>query len=503
MPIVSRRAFIGSAMAAVVAAPLPRPARAGAGYDVVVYGATPGGIAAAYAAAQLGKQVALIYGPDDFGGMCANGLSRTDLDTTAVIGGFPKLFFAEVSARLGLKPQVNLLPDAARAVFASLVSEAGVETIPSGLLQTVAKDGSRIAGLTLDTGNTIAGSVFVDASYAGDLLKLSGIPWTYGREATSKYDELFAGWGNAPLSIEIPDYGSTLPAGLFDYPKDMVAGAADTRVQAYCFRLCLSDDASNTVPWAPPPGYDADEFVLGLAMLSRGEIFQPSTLFDHYFDLNFDILGASLNYPLADPARRRRIWQEHYRRQAGQLYFFATDPRVPASYRDTINLYGLAKDQFVTSRNWPKQLYIRECIRMIGTQVMIEPDVRQNIEKPDSIGMGDYGLDAHFTGAYRSSPHVAVLEGNVASGSGHETQPYQIPYGSLHGSHHQCCNLLVPVCASFSHVAYASFRMEIQYMIAGQAAGTAAALAPNGDVTRADIPSLQSELLKQGAILSL
>jgi len=490
-------------LVAGAAASWVRPALAASRFDVCVYGATPSGIAASYAAAREGARVVLIYGPAAFGGMCANGLGRTDHDSLAVIGGFAKTFFAKASKAAGVPDTIRILPRKASEAFKSMIKEAGVALLPAGLLNQVQRSGTRITALQLDSGEVISAKTFIDASYEGDLLKMSGAPWTYGRESRAQYGESFAGWGAYPVIDAVPD---TLKGrhlyGVSAYPDGIKVGDADLRTQAYGFRLCLSNEPANSVRWSKPKFYNPDDFLLDMSRIERNSVFRPGQIYDNYFDANFDTLQLSKYFPTGNQSLRHRLWENHYNHQAGFFYFIATDPRAPKLYQESVNQYGLAADQFVDSGNWPRQLYIRECIRLVGQHVMTQADVKENITKADSIAMGAYSLDCHDTGAYALSDGNVLFEGNLGDDGAVETQPYQISYRSLHAKREACSNLLVSVCVSASHVAYSSMRIEVTYMAMGEAAGCAAALS-EGDVTRVDVPTLQNKLRSYGAVLSL
>jgi hypothetical protein len=293
-------------------------------------------------------------------------------------------------------------------------------------------------------------------------------------------------------------------------------GAGDQKVQSYNFRLILTDNPANRLPWSEPKGYDGKRFALLALYLQQWkehkgkepafrDVANPVMIPHHEADFNnngafsTDYLGKSWAYPDASYAERRRIWDDHMLYTQSFFWFLASDPRVPASLRDEVNTWGRAKDEFVDNGNWPTQLYVREGRRMIGLYVMRQDDLQTDRTKPDSIAMGSYNSDSH------NVQRVALPDGSVRNEGDVQVavRPYEIPFGTMIPKRQQTENLLVPVCLSASHVAYSSVRMEPQYMMIGQAAGDTAVLAIRSGkpVAGVDITQLQQLLHAQGAIL--
>jgi hypothetical protein len=183
----------------------------------------------------------------------------------------------------------------------------------------------------------------------------------------------------------------------------------------------------------------------------------------------------------------------------GFFYFLANDARVPESLREETNRWGLPKDEFLDTDHWPHQLYIREARRMVSDFVMTQKDVQTDVTKPDPIGMGSYNSDSHNVQRVLKPDGTVENEGDMEV----PVRPYQIPYRVITPRRTETANLLVPVCFSASHVAYSSLRMEPQYMILGQAAGLAAALAVRSqkNVQDIDVALLVSRLKKQGVVM--
>ena len=231
-------------------------------------------------------------------------------------------------------------------------------------------------------------------------------------------------------------------------------------------------------------------------LLIRADLPHQKADFNNRGPFSTDYIGASYDYPDGSYATRARIWREHVLYTKGLLYFLSHDRRIPASIRDSMNLWGLAKDEFVDNRNWPYQLYIREGRRMVGDFVMTQKDLQTELTKSDAIAMGSYNSDSHNVQRFMQDDGSAQNEGNMEV----PVQPYQIPYRVLLPKRSEATNLLVSVPFSASHVVYSSMRMEPQYMMIGQAAGVAASLALRHGVGvhDGDVAELRRILKSQG-----
>jgi hypothetical protein len=295
---------------------------------------------------------------------------------------------------------------------------------------------------------------------------------------------------------------SAQPPGVF--------GEGDQRVQAYCFRMCLTDHAANRIPFAKPAGYDPKQYELLARVYAAGwtETFGKfDPIPNHKTDTNnhgpfsTDNIGMNYDYPEASYERRRQIIQEHETYQKGWLYFITTDPRVPKDVQAKMRTYGLPKDEFKDNGGWPHQIYVREARRMIGAYVMTENELRKKKPTPDSVGMGSYTIDSHNVQRYITPEGYVQNEGDIGVSTG---GPYEIAYGSLVPKRGQADNLLVPVCLSSTHIAFGSIRMEPVFMILGQSAATAAVMAIDAKIAVQDVPyaKLKERLLKDGQILT-
>lgn len=495
-------------------------------FDLVVYGATPSGVTTAIAAAREGLHVALVDPGHHVGGMVSGGLSSSDMGREEVIGGMAREFFERVGHYYGEAIEWRFEPHVAEEVFNEMLREAKVTTILDQRLREktgVTKSENRIVAITLESGEMLRASVFADTTYEGDLMGQAGVTYTWGRESASEYGESYAGVRGRQrpdhhFNVRVSPYaadGSLLPEVSLG-PKGRM-GQGDKKVQAYGFRMCLTNDRDNEVPYPKPDNYNPYRYELLKRLIvalteAKGrppvmrELMIMSPLKGNKFDVNSfggfstDYIGASWGYPTADYKRQAEIWKDHYNYDAGFFYFLANDPSVPAPLRNEVNEYGLAKDEFIDNHNWPYQLYIREGRRMVGQYVMTQNDIQHDLTKPDSIGMGSYPSDSHHMQRVPTPGGEVENEGEMSEA----TEPYQIPYRMILPKNGETDNLLVPVCFSASHVAYSTIRMEPQYMIIGQAAGVAAAIAvrrslPVGEIP---IPELKKRLLEEGAVLS-
>ena len=498
-------------------------------YDLLVYGGTAGGVITAVSAAREGLRVILLEPAHHLGGMATGGLSRTDFGHKEVIGGYALEFYW----RVGLKYEMNRFsnevawfyePHVGEQVFTEMLRDAHVEVLFAKRLREqggLSRNGTTIVSVTTEDGTVYRARAFADCTYEGDLMAQAGVQYTWGREASTQYGESLAGVRDrtplhqflVPISARDAD-GNLLPE-ISDKPKGET-GAADKKVQSYNFRMILTDDPANRIAFPKPPGYDPHRYELLALLLAarakqlgRAQVLHEVTLIapipNHKADFNnqgpfsTDYIGASWDYPNASYARRKEIWQAHIDYTKGFFYFLAHDPRVPKTLQTEVNEWGLAKDEFRDTENWPNQLYIREARRMVSDFVMTQKDVQTELSKPDAIGMGSYNSDSHNVQRIVNAAGDVENEGDMQV----SVKPYQIPYRVMIPKRSEATNLLVPVCFSASHVAYSSVRMEPQYMIIGQAAGVAAAMALKTSSAMQDVDTVQltARLKSQGTVL--
>lgn len=522
-------------------------------HDIVIYGGTCAAVIAAVQAKQMGKSVIIVSPDKILGGLSSGGLGWTDTGNKAVIGGLSRDFYHRVwkqyqkpenwkwqePEEYGGKGQGTpaidgdqktmwiFEPRIARAVFEEYVAEFDITVHRDEWLDRengVKKDGGKIVSITTLSGKTYPGKAFLDTTYEGDLIAAAGIDYHVGREANSVYGENWNGVQTGvdhhqhhfqvldkPVSPYVkpgdPDSG-VLPRISTDPPGEK--GSGDRRVQAYCFRMCLTDHPENRIPFAKPEGYDPWQYELLVRCFEAGwgmEVFRKfDPIPNHKTDTNnhgpfsFDNIGYNWDYPEASYERRREIIKEHETYQQGLLYFIATDPRVPKDVQEEMNRWGLPKDEFEENGGWSHQLYIREARRMVGDFVMTENELRKVKPTPDSVGMGSYTIDSHNVQRHIDENGHVQNEGDIGVST---RGPYEIAYGSLVPKREQCTNLLVPVCVSSTHIAFGSIRMEPVFMILGQSAATAAVLAIEKGIAVQDVPyeSLKERLLEDGQIL--
>ncbi len=496
-------------------------------YDIVVYGLTSAGVIAAVQAKRMGKTVILV-GPDKhLGGMSSGGLGATDIGNKQAIGGLSREFYRRVGRHYGELESWTFEPHVAEQVFEQLVMESSIpvdrdEWLDRTRHKGVALDDGRIAAITMLSGQTYYANMFIDATYEGDLMAAAGISYTVGREAQSQYDETLNGvqtknarfhqFAAAIDPFVLPgDRSSGLLPGIQPGGPG-IEGAADQRIQAYCFRMCLSDLPANRVPFPKPEGYDAMRYELLLRTIRAGAnqhgagYFTKTRMPNGKTDSNnagpcsTDNIGMNYGYPEADYALRKQIIHEHEIYQKGFMWFLANDPRVPEKLRQDTARWGLAKDEFMDNGHWPRQLYIREARRMVGSYVMTQHNCQDKIRVRDSVGMGAYTMDSHHVQRYVDQNGHVRNEGDVQVGG---FGPYPIAYRSLVPKKSECQNLLVPVCLSASHIAYGSIRMEPVFMVLGQSAATAAALAIDAEteIQNVEYSQLRDRLSADGQVL--
>lgn len=514
-------------------------------YGVAIYGATPAGIVAAIAAAREGAEVCLLEPGRFIGGMVAGGLCRTDYGKPETVGGITREYFERCSRHYGGRHQWYLEPHVFENTFADMLAECGVKANTGQRLRRVERTGSSLTAIELDNGCRIEALAFIDCTYEGDLMAAAGVPYRVGREAGAEYGESLAGYqplnpntlhdvspvtgeflgdvcacldGPAgvhyvrptPFRVAFDRSGRPLP-GVHASDEDRLPGSGDGLTQAYNFRLTVTRDPHNRVPFPKPQRYDAERYDLLLDYIDRWPMIRLARLV-HFgkltngkYDVNSngpfstDYVGGNAGYPEGSRESRAAIWQDHIDYVQGLFWFLSHDPRVPERLREETNEWGLCRDEFVRNDNWPYQLYIRECRRMKGAYVMTERDVTVDRTKPDAVAVGSFLIDSHAV------QRVIRRDGTVMNEGGLDVRvrPYEIPYRSLLPDSGNVSNLLVPVCLSASHVAYCSLRMEPVYMMLGHAAGVAAAMAEqrNASVRDADTELLRQTLMRQGQIV--
>jgi hypothetical protein len=517
--------------------------------DVIVYGGTSAAVTTAVQLVRMGKSVIIVSPDKHLGGLSSSGLGFTDTGNKEVIGGLsrefyqllynhyqnPKAWVWQKKSEYGNKGQGNpaidgenrtmwiFEPHVAEEAFEKMISTHQIKVFREEFLDRdngVTKKNSDIISIKTTSGKIFKGKIFVDVTYEGDLMASSGVSYHVGREANSTYNEEWNGIQTGvlhhghhfksdidPFVIPGDPTSGLLPRISSENPG--VKGDGDHRLQAYCFRMCLTDHPENRIPFTRPNDYDSTQYELLIRIYNSGwsETFNKfDPIPNHKTDVNnhgpfsFDNIGMNYDYPEASYEHRKQIIEEHKSYQAGLFYFIASDPRVPKNVQEEMRRWGLAKDEFADNGNWPYNIYVREARRMIGKFVMTENELLGKKETPGSIGMGSYTIDSHNVQRYVKPDGFVQNEGDIGV---HIKRPYTIALNSILPQQEECNNLIVPVCVSSSHIAFGSIRMEPVFMILGQSAGTLAAMAIDEKKSIHDIEydNLKVRLMTDGQIL--
>ena len=549
--------------AVLLAGALGSPARAEeVTRDIVVYGSSPAALSAAIQAKRMGVSCVIVSSETRLGGLTTGGLGQTDIGNKRAFGGIALEFYKAVADHYRVasnwvyETAANYRPDgqcadthggesmwtfepsAALKILEGWVRRDGLDVRRGEFLDRgaagVVKEKGRIVAFRTLSGNVYRGKMFVDATYEGDLMAAAGVSYAVGREANAVYGETINGMErrlakghqmNPGVSgYNVPgDPSSGILPGL---APDVATpdGAGDKRVQAYCFRMCLTDDPQNRIPFKKPANYDERTYELlfrNLAVLPKDEVaakgwkYTPwinSRMPNRKTDTNncsgfsLDFIGGNWDWPEASYEERRAIFQAHLDYQQGLMWTLANHPRVPEGIRRFVALWGTCKDEFADGPGdgWQSQLYVREARRMVGDYVVTEHDILRKRKPARPVAMGAYGMDSHNVRRYVDAKGEVRNEGNIEDWR-HGGKPYAIDYGALVPKEAECANLFVPVCLSASHMAFGSIRMEPAFFALGQVAGTAAALAIDRDVSVQKVPydELRMRLLADGQVIGL
>ena len=511
--------------------------------EVAVYGGTPAGVTAAIEAARMGRKTLLLSFNRHVGGMTSGGLTASDLGKKESIGGLALDFYTRLGRNTGFRPS------AAESLYQKMLEEAGVTVLFERCLESVEMKDNRIVSATMETGETIQASVFIDATYEGDLLAAAKVSYRVGREPRSAFNESLAGqwqqvsWKDVYQFCRLP----ISPYLVADDPESGLLpeispegpgapGEGDYRVQAYNFRTYLSDNEGR-VSFPEPNGYDPARY----GLLARFLNFDPGIQWMLHYTVrpmtdgpvqmrngdsnnagsfSSDYVGGSHRWPdgtyepvsfseLPPPRRgltmpfrdlyelRERIFQDHVSYQQGLLYFLANDPQVPNELQERVRRFGLDSDEFKETGHWPHQLYVREGRRMVSEYIVTQEDCESKRTAEDSVGLASYPMDSHFCQRVVVEENGTTTVRNEGGFGKSFPKPYPVSYRAIVPKEDECANLLVPVCLSASHVAYGSIRMEPVFMILGQSAGAAASLAIEDGVSvqEVDYAKLKERLL--------
>lgn len=519
--------------------------------DVIIYGGTAASVVAAVQLAKDGRSVIVVSPDNHLGGLSSGGLGYTDTGNKEVIGGLAREFYHRVwlhyqnddawkwqkKSEYGNKGQGTVAmdgerrtmwifePHVAEQVFNDMIADYNIELYKDEWLDRsidVEIENKAIKSILTLSGKRFKGKVFIDATYEGDLMAAAKINYHIGREASSVYDEEWNG-----IQVGVLHHGHHMKTDIDPYekpgypssgvlPKISIKnpgkrGEGDHRIQAYCFRMCLSNHPDNRVAFPKPDKYDPYQYELLARIFKSGwrEVFDKfdvipnlKTDTNNHGPFSTDNIGMNYDYPEASYKRRNEIIQEHEDYQKGLMYFLSNDEQVPIEIRKEMKNWGLAADEFVDNGNWPHQIYVREARRMIGEFVMTENEILGKNPVNQSIGMGSYTMDSHNVQRYIKPDGFVQNEGDIGV---HPKNPYKIELGSILPKRNECTNLLVPVCLSSSHIAFGSIRMEPVFMILGQSAATVASMSLKDGVEIHDLSydKLKAKLLEDGQVLGL
>lgn len=514
--------------------------------DVAVYGGTPAGVTAAIQSARMGRNTLLLSFNSHVGGMTSGGLTATDVGKKESIGGLALDFYKRIGRLM------DFSPSAAESLYLKMLGEAGVTVLRERCLQSVDLRENHIVSATMETGETIKASMFIDATYEGDLMAAARVSYRVGREPRSAFNESLAGqwqqvsWKDvyqfcrlpiSPYVVADDPASGLLPEISPERPG--APGDGDYKVQAYNFRMYLSDK-DRRIPFPKPEGYDSARYGLlarfmaidpairwkldyTVKPMTDGPVQMRSGDSNNAGSFSSDLVGGCHRWPdgtyeavsfskLPIPRRglkmpfrelyqiRERIFQDHVVYQQGLLYFLANDSQVPGELRERVRRFGLDPDEFKATGHWPHQLYIREGRRMVSGYIITQEDCESRRVADDSIGLASYPMDSHFCQRVVVDENGRTTVRNEG-GFGHACpKPYPVSYRSIVPKLDECDNLLVPVCLSSSHVAYGSIRMEPVFMILGQSAGIAAGIAIEDGVAvqKVDYEKLRRRMLAAG-----
>jgi len=537
-------------------------------YDIVVYGGTSAGIAASIQSSRMGKSVILIEPTQRIGGLTTGGLGATDIGNKNAIGGISYEFYQNIKKYYDIpknwkwqKPEDyqegrnignrdamwTFEPSAALSVFKKMMDAEKIVLVYGEKLNRrdgVKKDGSKIIAIEMESGKSFIGKMFIDATYEGDLMASAGVSYSVGRESNSEYGETLNGVQankisstlRGTISINSSHHNFTdgvdpylvkgnSSSGLLPFiteGKPGIDGQGDKGIQAYCFRMTLTDQKENKIPFSKPKDYNELEYELLFRnyeaangslekMYNYGDPLVPwiNTLMpnrktdtNNQKGFSTDFIGQNYNYPEANYEEREKITDLHRKYQQGLMWTLAYHPRIPQKVRDEVSKWGTPKDEYERADGWSEQLYIREARRMLSNYVMTQRNCEGLEVANDPVGLGAYGMDSHQVKRYVDVNGFVQNEGNVEA---HVSNPYPISYKSIVPKITECNNLLVPVCLSATHIAYGSIRMEPVFMVLGQSAATAASLAIEKgiEIQKIDYEDLKSRLLVDKQILQV
>ncbi|KAF1985150.1 hypothetical protein K402DRAFT_110727 [Aulographum hederae CBS 113979] len=509
-------------------------------YHIVILAATPGGIAAAIAAARRGRRVLILERSAFIGGLPANGLGATDIQTRGCAGGIFKEFVERIRCYYvgtygeGSQQVVDCSngfhfePKAAETVFEDWLKKHCLVTVLrrrqfDAFPSDVSISDDSISSITVKNLETeicevYRGDVFIDASYEGDLIAAAGVPFFVGREAATTYNEPSAGqvyklWDGPEC------YGTT--------------HGEDNAIQAYNYRLCLTKNPALRAPFLRPRKYDREEFVSLVRDIRTGDhtsaidrlrckqleenwersesnerpipnvltafrrLVSPITLPNGKMDgnnqhlayISTDLPEENWPYVTSSWAWRDAFAQRLRSYTEGLFYFAQNDEEVPQWYREELAPWGWANDEYTENDFFPRQMYVREGRRMKGKYIFTARDAL-----PRPLYQADSSSSPLPNGQYGRPPvhkhSIAASHYALDSHGVRKREPDRVhldgflqydtkPYTVPYGvmvPDSPIKNLLAPVPVSASHIGFSTLRMEPCWMAMGHAAGVAACL---------------------------
>ncbi|MBM1106208.1 FAD-dependent oxidoreductase [Aurantibacter crassamenti] len=520
--------------------------------DIVIYGGTSAGISAAIQVSRMGKSVLLIEPSNRIGGLTTGGLGQTDIGNKQAIGGISREFYENIKKYYDnpenwkwqqkseykdggqTRTENNeatmwtFEPSAALKVYMDMLMKEGVKVVYNERLNRVSgveMQNGAIKSITMESGKVFIGKAFIDATYEGDLMAAAGVNYTIGRESNAQYGESLNGVQANKISRTL---AGTISANAYNHnfidrvdpyvikgdpksgllpninEKPGVDGEGDTKIQAYCFRMCITNHPENRIPFQKPENYDELNYELlfrnyearkgAVKDMYTGNAIVPwinsdmpnrKTDTNNRFGFSTDFIGRNYEYAEGTYEEREKIVQDHKNYQMGLMWSLAYHPRIPKEVRDEVSTWGTTKDEFESADGWQQQLYIREARRMISNYVMTQKNCEAIEVAEDAVGLGAYGMDSHHVQRYVDANGYVQNEGNVEA---HGFDPYPISYRSIVPKKEECSNLIVPICLSATHIGFGSIRMEPVFMVLGQSAATAAALSIDQGFTVQDLP---------------
>ncbi|KAL3450454.1 FAD dependent oxidoreductase-domain-containing protein [Aspergillus insuetus] len=528
-----------------------------ADFDIAIYGSTSGAVAAAIQAAQLGRKTVLISPDEHIGGIQIEGLGSTDIDNqvefqnSTAVGGLALELHRRLSTHYGRLDQLEevvtkrlKVPEVwkfessvlERIIADWLAEYPDLVVVKAALVEdssAVSRTGPVVTSVRLTNGQSISARYFIETTYEGDLLAAAGITTVVGREPSTIYNESLAGVRadtrytqfDVPVDpYRIPgDPSSGLLYGISPEPFGN-PGDGDAHLQAYSYRLPLTDLEGSKAPLEKPEGYDASHYELHRRYIQAGgKLYTPrlrgvpnrkTDLIGSEAVLATDLLGMNDDWPTASRERRRKILEETKRFTMGLVWFFANDEAVPPSIREAWSNFGYCLDEFPDNNHFPRRLYVRDARRMVSDYVITQHTASEH-EDPNSkaesesepVAVAYWPTDTHCA---RRVVHngLAHNEGFVFKEHDHKWKPFGISYRALIPKRAEGVNLLSVTCPSSSHVGYGAVRLEHQFYALGQAAANACdiALSLGSEESRIDVQdvpydALKERLLEQGAVI--